>query len=545
MASFSVSGQLIDLFARSTYPATVHVRDGKIAGIERVAEAPAQYLLPGFIDAHIHIESSMLVPTAFAQMAVVHGTVATVSDPHEIANVCGVAGVEYMIANAAQTPFKFFFGAPSCVPATGFETAGATLDAADVAALLARPDIWYLSEMMNYPGVLHQDPGVMAKIAAAQAAGKPVDGHAPGLMGDAAAQYAAAGISTDHECFTLAEALDKVACSMHILMREGSAARNLEALLPLLASHPERVMFCCDDKHPDELQLHHINHHVRRALAAGYELYDVLRAACVNPVLHYQLPVGMLRVGDDADFIVVDDLQSLHIQQTYINGQLVAEDGQSLLTHPEPDIINQFDAQLRTPQDFVLPADGATHIRVIVANEGQLVTDSKEAAATIVDHHIVSDTERDILKLVVVNRYQPQAEVAKAFISNFGLKQGAIASTIAHDCHNIVALGVDDASICAAVNALISAKGGIAVAENATTVQVLPLPIAGLISTEDCPTVATKYAALDAAAKALGCTLQAPFMTLSFMALLVIPSLKLSDKGLFDGKEFRFTSVTV
>jgi adenine deaminase len=331
MKAFSVSGKLVDLFGRTTYPARVTVEQGRVAGIDKKRSAPDQYILPGFIDAHIHIESSMLLPVAFAEIAVIHGTVATVSDPHEIANVCGMEGVQYMIDNSKLTPFKFFFGAPSCVPATAFETAGAALDARAVTKLLRNPDIWYLSEMMNYPGVLHKDAEVMAKIRAAKKVGKPVDGHAPGLKGAIAAQYAAAGISTDHECFTLEEALDKVAAGMHILIREGSAAKNYEALHELLRLHPERVMFCSDDKHPDDLLLHHINKLVTRSLTKGYDLYNVLRAACINPILHYNMPVGMLRVGDPADFIVVCDLKKLKIQQTYIAGQLVAEQGRSLL----------------------------------------------------------------------------------------------------------------------------------------------------------------------------------------------------------------------
>jgi adenine deaminase len=331
MATLTISGQLIDLFQRATYPAKITVIDGQIKQVEKKLSAPDRYLLPGFIDSHIHIESSMLLPTAFAEVAVIHGTVATISDPHEIANVCGLDGVQFMIDNSKLTPFKFFFGAPSCVPATDFETAGATLNAKAVAKLLNSPDIWYLSEMMNYPGVLNRDKEVMAKIRAAKKAGKPVDGHAPGLRGLVAANYAAAGITTDHECFTLEEALDKIKVGMHILIREGSAAKNYEALAPLLKSHPDRVMFCSDDKHPDELLLHHINMLIKRSLKKKYDLYDVLRAACVNPILHYKIPVGMLREGDPADFIVVNDTRSFSIQQTYIGGQLVAENGRSML----------------------------------------------------------------------------------------------------------------------------------------------------------------------------------------------------------------------
>ena len=543
---FTISGKFIDLFQRRTYPAQVVINDGRIQSITESESAEDQYLLPGFVDAHIHIESSMLVPTAFARVAVVHGTVATVSDPHEIANVNGIAGVQYMIDNSKLSPFKFFFGAPSCVPATAFETAGATLDAKAVEALLQSPDIWYLSEMMNYPGVLHGDPEVLAKIAAAKRAGKPVDGHAPGLIGSAAAAYAAAGITTDHECFTLDEALDKVNAGMHILIREGSAAKNYEALAPLLRSHPDRVMFCSDDKHPDELLLHHINGLVKRSLQKGYDLYDILSAACVHPVLHYKLPVGLLRAGDPADFIVINNLSEFDILQTYIDGNIVAENGKSLLPSLPVAAINNFKAAKKQEADFAIEATTVSPvIRVIEAIEGQLVTNCLQLPAKVDEGFIVCDTSRDILKIAVINRYEPSAPVAVAFIRNFGLQRGAIASTVAHDCHNIIATGVDDASICAAVNALIDCKGGIAVARDKEDVAVLQLPVAGLMSLDSAEEVAAAYTQLNGIVHSLGSSLHAPFMTLSFMALLVIPSLKLSDKGLFDGSKFAFTNVEV
>ena len=536
----------MDVFERRIYPATVSVEGGVIVAIEEQAEAPDQFIMPGFVDAHIHIESSMLLPAAFAQAAVVHGTVATVSDPHEIANVCGVAGVEYMIANSRLTPFKFFFGAPSCVPATGFETAGATLDSNAVAALLQRDDIWYLSEMMNYPGVVNKDPEVMAKIAAAKKAGKPVDGHAPGLKGEAAAAYIAAGISTDHECFTLDEALEKINGGMHILIREGSAAKNYNALHQLLHLHPERVMFCSDDKHPDELVLHHINRLVCRSVELGYDLFDVLRASSVNPVLHYQLPVGLLRVGDPADFILVNDMHDFKVLQTYIGGLLVSEHGESLLPYEEAEPINNFKALPKNPEDFQVRAMSKVPvIRVIDAIEGQLVTNELHVPAKVEHGYIVSDLDNDILKLTVVNRYDPAAAPTVAFIKNFGLQHGAIASTIGHDCHNIIAVGVDDNSICEAVNALIDCEGGIAVVDGKGSLSLLPLPVAGLMSTRNAWSVAAAYTEVDKKAKELGTTLHAPFMTLSFMALLVIPSLKLSDKGLFDGNVFSFVGLEV
>lgn len=543
MTNTTVSGQFVDLFARRIYPASVIISDGKIAAINELAEAPQQYIMPGFVDAHVHIESSMVLPTAFAQPAVLHGTVATISDPHEIANVCGMAGISYMIENSKQTPFKFFFGAPSCVPATFFETAGAHIDATATEQLLLNPDIWYLAEMMNFPGVLNDDAEVLGKINAAKKIGKPIDGHAPGLRGDEAAKYISQGISTDHECFTIAEAIEKLEYGMHILIREGSAARNFDELVPLFENHPDKLMFCSDDKHPDELIVSHINALVKRAVALGYDLYDVLRAASINPVTHYKIPVGLLRIGDPADFIITDNLKDFNVLQTYIDGTLVAKDGQSLLEETTVEPINNFDTQHKSAYEFRIKAQGSTNtIRVIEALDGQLVTNEITAPAKIQDGYIVADVANDILKIAVVNRYSKDAPIALGFIKNFGLQSGALASTVAHDCHNIIVVGVDDEAIANAVNTLIDNKGGIVVVDDNQT-QVLALPIAGLMSDKDAYTVAKDYAALDQKAKALGSQLRAPFMTLSFMALLVIPTLKLSDKGLFNGSTFSFTPI--
>ncbi len=531
---------LIDVFNERVYPAEITVENGRIARITPLNSPVEGFALPGFIDAHIHIESSMLLPTGFARMAVVHGTVATVSDPHEIGNVLGAEGVAFMLENAAKTPFKFFFGAPSCVPATAFETAGAAIGAADVAALLARPDIHYLAEMMNWPGVLAQDPAVMAKIAAAKAAGKPVDGHAPGLTGALAARYAAAGIGTDHECFTRQEAEDKLAAGMKILIREGSAAKNFGALIDLLHLHPHHMMFCSDDKHPDDLVLGHIDQLVRRALALGIPLFKVLRAACVNPVLHYGLPVGLLRQGDPADFIVVDSLERFEVSATYIDGQLVAEAGQSRLPHITETPVNNFSASRLSPSDFrIMGRTG--RVRAIKVADGEIVTGSMEAQLPLHNGQILPDVSQDVLKLCVVNRYAAEAP-ALAFIHGFGLRHGALASSVAHDSHNIIAVGTDDESICAAVNMVVEAKGGCALHDGRSG-EVLALPVAGLMSVEDGHTVAAGYAGVHARAKALGTRLTAPFMSLSFMALLVIPSLKLSDKGLFDADRFAFVPV--
>ncbi|WP_346236471.1 adenine deaminase [Niabella insulamsoli] len=538
--SFSITGQYVDIQRRLVFPAEINVDRQKITAIRELDEVPpdSPFILPGFIDSHVHIESSMLVPSAFARLAVVHGTVATVSDPHEIANVCGKEGIEYMIADGRKVPFKFAFGAPSCVPATAFETAGAALNANEVRSLLENPEIKYLSEMMNFPGVLNNDPEILAKIKAAVDLGKPVDGHAPGLRGEDVKQYAAAGISTDHECFTAAEALDKLRCGMKILIREGSAAKNFDQLIDLLSDYPDEMMFCSDDKHPDSLVAGHINQLCARAVARGIDVFNVLKAACVNPVIHYQLEVGLLQEGDPADFILVADLKNFEVLSTYINGEQVAANGQTLISAQKPEIINHFSCSEKKPADFATQLPDDKKIPVIEAFDGQLITGTAWLEPKIEEGYALSDTEKDILKIVVVNRYQ-DAPAAIAFIKNFGLREGAIASSVAHDSHNIVAVGIDDDSICKAVNAVIRHRGGISAVSGASE-DVLPLPIGGLMSDEDGYQVAGKYTAIDKKVKEMGSPLSAPFMTLSFMALLVIPELKLSDKGLFDGKNFRF-----
>lgn len=704
MNSFSITGNLVDILNQKIYPAEITVANGKIVSIKETTHnlplTSYGYILPGFIDSHVHIESSMLVPSEFARLAVVHGTVATISDPHEIANVCGTEGVAFMIENGKTVPFKFNFGAPSCVPATIFETAGAELNAEDVEKLLQRDEIKYLSEMMNFPGVLNEDPEVMKKIAAAHRLQKPVDGHAPGLRGEDARRYIQAAplnppqggtlesdnlknhynyhtadpfvygllkkfvkehrgnptqaedilwhllrgrqldgykfrrqhiissyiadfvclnkrliievdglihqipenkasdaertfhlnnmgfkvlrftneeiinapekilsailhelnktttvksefkippsggggavISTDHECFTKEEALDKLQNGMKILIREGSAAKNFEALIDLLNDYSNQMMFCSDDKHPDSLVEGHINQLCARAIAKGIDIFKILKAACINPVLHYKLDVGLLREGDAADFIVVKDLKTFKIAQTYINGELVAENGKSFIQTTQSGIVNNFSCSKKTTDDFAVAATTEENIPVIEALDGQLITNWLSVKPLVSNNQLISDPENDILKIVVVNRYK-NAPVAKAFIKNFGLKQGAIASSVAHDSHNIVAVGVDDESICKAVNMIIAHKGGVSCVKD-NLEMIVPLPIGGLMSNEDGYKVAAQYSLNDKAAKEAGSTLASPFMTLSFMALLVIPHLKLSDQGLFDGDTFQFVS---
>ncbi|EFB42259.1 adenine deaminase [Parachlamydia acanthamoebae] len=542
MKEFTLTGNIVDILSKKIFPGSVTVRDGKIVAVKSQDKITSQqFILPGFIDAHVHVESSMLVPSEFARLAVPHGTVATVSDPHEIGNVLGIEGVRYMIQNGNQVPFHFYFGAPSCVPATSFETSGATISAKELRALFEQDKLKYLSEMMNYPGVLARDSVVMDKIQIAQELGLPIDGHAPGLKGTEAERYISAGISTDHECYTLEEALDKIKYGMKILIREGSAAKNYAALHPLIESHPQQVMFCSDDKHPHELVKGHINQLVKRSIVEyGYEVMDVLRCASYHPVEHYKLDVGLLRVGDSADFIVVDNLRDLTILRTYIKGLLVSQRGESLIHSIESDVVNHFNVSMKKEEDFTIQAT-ADIIQVIGALDGELITKKLQAKAKVVGNHFVSDPQQDVLKLVVVNRYK-EAPIAGAFIHGFGLKEGALASCIAHDSHNIIAVGVSDRELCHAVNAVIENRGGISVV-NQDSVDVLPLPIAGIMSHQDGYQVAKSYAQLDEKVKQLGSPLHAPFMTLSFMALLVIPSLKLSDKGLFDGTAFKFTSL--
>ncbi len=541
MNKLIVEGNIVDIQNREIYYAELLVEKGKINSIVRKdkPDSITRFILPGFIDSHVHIESSMLIPSEFARLAVVHGTVGTISDPHEIANVCGMEGVRFMIENGKKVPFKFNFGAPSCVPATIFETAGAALNGDDVEALLKLPEIKYLSEMMNFPGVLNQDEEVMKKIAAAKKQNKPVDGHAPGLRGTLAKKYIDAGISTDHECFTEAEALDKLNYGMKILIREGSAAKNFEALIGLLHEHSENMMFCSDDKHPDSLAAGHINQLCARAVAKGVDIFKVLMAACVNPVLHYKMDVGLLKTGDSADFIIVKDLLNFDVTQTYIDGVLVAEEGKTKIQSVSSELINQFNCNEITAAELAVEFNNEEKIAVIEALDGQLITNKIFADPKIKNNQIVSDPENDVLKIVVVNRYK-NAAIAKGFIKNFGIKGGAIASSVAHDSHNIVAVGTDDEYLAKAINLVIKEKGGIS-AVSKSAEKILGLPVAGLMSFEDGYKVSAAYTDIDKMVKEeLGSALSAPFMTLSFMALLVIPHLKLSDLGLFDGDEFKF-----
>lgn len=534
----ALQGFIVDVHRRIIYPGTIKINGKRIISIkyDESAKKSSQFIMPGFVDAHIHIESSMLVPTEFAKIAVTHGTVATVSDPHEIANVLGIEGVKYMIEDGKKTPLKFNFGAPSCVPATNFENAGATIDAKDIDYLLQNDNIKYLAEMMNWPGVLNDDPEVFAKIASAKKYEKPIDGHAPGLKGKLAAQYVSAGISTDHECIELDEAKDKLAAGMKILIREGSAAKNYDALSPLIKTNPEDLMFCTDDSHPHELIDYHIDKFVHRSLQSGDDIFNVIKIASINTINHYNLDVGQLREGDLADFIVVDSITNFNIKETYINGEKVAENGKALFNTEKAPLINKFNCDKKSPSDFEYLLDEKDKIRCIVAHDGQLITS---------EEHYTPDelSDNDVLKITVVNRYMNQ-KPAIAYIKGFGLTKGAIASTVAHDSHNIVAVGCSDEEICKAVNEVIEMKGGISITSPEES-NTLSLPIAGLMTNLDGEKVANIYKNLLMKAADYGSKLHDPFMTLSFMALLVIPQLKLSDKGLFDGKEFKFVDLKI
>ncbi|HIA36438.1 MAG TPA: adenine deaminase [Flavobacteriales bacterium] len=536
------SGIIADVKTNRFFKGSIEVQNGKIINVLEKDVDEEHFILPGFIDAHIHIESSMLVPSEFARLAVVHGTVATISDPHEIANVMGIDGVRYMINNGNKVPFNFYFGAPSCVPATIFETAGATIDLDQVKELLAMKEIRYLSEMMNFPGVLLKDETVMKKIQAAKDLNKVIDGHAPGLRGENAKKYIEAGISTDHECFTKEEALDKLKYGMKIIIREGSAAKNFDALISLLDEYPEKIMFCSDDKHPNELEIGHINLLAKRAVAQGSDVMNVIKACTINVVDHYGLDVGLIQKGDNADFIITKDLKNFEVMSTYIKGSLVAQNGISLIKSVKEVVINQFNCNPIMTTDIVVKAE-SNKIHVIEAYDGQLITNDLILDAKEIDGNLVSEPGNDILKLVVLNRYSPTPPTM-AFVRNFGMKKGAIASSVAHDSHNIIAVGASDIEIVNSINLLVASKGGISLV-NGEQKEILELPVAGLMTTDDGYKTGKTYDRMDQMAKALGSKLSAPYMTLSFLALLVIPKLKLSDKGLFDGEKFQFTSLYV
>ena len=532
-----ISGNIVDVLKKEICPGTVRISKGKICEIKKEGNPYSTYILPGFIDSHIHIESSMLTPAEFARAAVVHGTVAVVSDPHEIANVLGMKGIKFMVNNSKEVSFKFYFGAPSCVPATDMETSGSKIGPNEVEKLMRMKEIKFLSEVMNFPGVINNDPETMKKIEIARKHGKPVDGHAPGLIGKELKKYAGAGISTDHECFSMKEALEKIKIGMMVQIREGSAAKNFDELAGLMDRYPDKCMLCSDDKHPDDLVKGHINEMVKRAVKKKINLFNILKAACLNPVIHYKLDVGLLRKGDPADFIVVDNLKNFNILCTCINGKMVAKKGKTLLKRKMVKAINKFKSREKKIQEFLIkPREG--RINVIEAQDGQLITRRKLEEPKVSYGKVVSDPSRDILKIAVVNRYK-DSKPSVGFVKNFGLKRGAIASSVSHDSHNVIGVGTDDRELCRAINLIIRSRGGIC-AVSGNMKKVLPLPIGGIISKLSFDKVSQKYEEIDRLAKKLGSELKSPFMTLSFMALPVIPEIKITDKGLFDVNRFKF-----
>lgn len=536
-----IEGQLVDLHQRSIYPARLDLNsEGFITAITPLDETSTEalpYIMPGFVDAHVHIESSMLTPQHFGALVLPHGTVAVVTDPHEIGNVLGVEGVRFMVSDARHTPLRCCFCIPSCVPATPLDRAGAVISPADVAEMAASGQFYALSEMMNVPGVLQHDPEVWAKLNAVKQHGLPIDGHAPLLQGEALAQYAAAGISTCHESMTLEEGREKIALGMHILIREGSAARNYAALHTLLDESPERIMFCTDDAHPDDImERGHIDKHVRQAISDGHDLFDVLRAASLNPINHYRLPLGQLRKGDKADFIVVENLTTFPVLATYIAGRAVYTEAHGLAQAVEQPttLPNNFDLAPVTPAQLRRSV-GKAPMPTIGLIPNELVTDCYTYTPKIASDNLEADLEDDVLKIVYVNRYgggTPQV----AYIHGFGLKSGAIASSIGHDSHNIVAVGCTDEAIAAAINGVIEHCGALAVVDTDGTCHALPLPIAGIMSDQSAPVVAKAYQGLSALAQTLGTPLKAPFMTLAFMSLVVIPRMKIGEQGLFDSE---------
>ena len=547
-------GHIIDIINKKIIKGEIHILNGKIQDIiaKDDIKPTDPFILPGLIDSHVHIESSMLLPSNYAKAAVRHGVVGCVCDPHEIANVCGIEGIDYMVEDSKKVNFHFAFAAPSCVPATSFETSGYTLDSEKVRQLLERKEFVALAEMMNVVGVVNNQKDIMEKIQSAKQLGKVIDGHAPMVTKENLLKYISFGIDTDHECSSLEEAKEKIQSGMNILIREGSAAKNFDSLFACIAEYPQKTMFCADDIHPDDLLNGYINALVKRAIDKDIPVWNILQTACENPVLHYHLPIGLLQKNDSADFIVVDNLKDFNIISTFINGQCVFDSTQkedtqinilnttAVVWDKETFLPNNFHASEIDEKDLCIRPQ-SPNIKVIKVYNKDLFTEKLLCKAKIENDNIVSDTKEDILKLVVYNRYQ-ESKPAIAFVRGFNLKNGALASTIAHDSHNIIALGTSDSLIAKAINKLVETKGGVC-AVNDNEARILPLPFGGLMSDRPIEEVAEKYKSLNTFATSLGCTLSAPFMTMAFVALLVIPELKLSDKGLFDVNKFDFTSL--
>lgn len=527
-----ISGNLIDAFHKEIYPCSIVIENKKIVSIKRNQNHYDCFILPGFVDAHIHIESSMLLPDRFGQMVLPKGTIAVLNDPHEIANVLGISGIEMMMEAAQKSPVKFFFGIPSSVPATPLDSAGSVLTTADIETLAKTGKFKALSEVMNVPGVLNQNSEVISKIEIAKKYHLRVDGHAPGLKGEKLTQYIAAGIETDHESISREEAEEKIEKGMKILIREGSAAKNWEALKSLIPEYPDQLMFCTDDAHPDEIISEgHIDKFFKKGIKEGFDIFDLVKIASINPVEFYRLDVGLLREGDRADFIVIDNPVDFNLFATYIDGKKIEYDHSVSDTPP---VLNGFD---HLPiQSEELKIELKEEIPVIQIIPDEIIT--KRMNYTIKQSPFESDLHQDILKIVYINRYsngKPQI----GFIQGFNLKEGAMATTIAHDSHNIIAVGCSDEALKETINHLIELKGGLVVKNNNGIIS-LPLPYGGIISGKQGEEVAEEYLHLNETLRQMGCKLHAPFMTLSFMALIVVPALKIGERGLFDVEKFEF-----
>jgi len=541
------NGRLVNVLSGEVHPARVAIVDGRVAGwggdyrARRVVDLAGRFICPGLIDAHVHLESSMVSPAEFSRAVLPHGTTAVVCDPHEIANVLGLAGVRYILDASAGLPLTVYVMAPSCVPATDMETAGAALDAADIAQILTYDRVLGLAEMMNYPGVLFRVPSVLAKIAAA--AGRPVDGHAPGLSGKDLNAYLAAGIGSDHECTDPDEAREKLRRGMHIFIREGTTARNLHSLLPLVTPANARFChFCTDDRHPDTLLTEgHVDDIVRQAIAGGLDPVLAIQMASINTALYFGLrQTGAVAPGYRADLLVLDDLERVQVAQVYAAGQLVAEGGRCLLFAAElPQVPTQSTVHLNTAVLDLTIRAGQGPARVIGVVPGQVVTEDLRLEPAIVDGQVVADPARDLAKIAVIERHHSTGNLGLGLVKGIGLRRGAIASSVAHDSHNVVVVGVADADMRAAVASVAEMGGGQVAIAGGQVQAACPLPIAGLMSDRPLEQVRDQVAALTKAAQALGSTLPDPFMTLSFLALPVIPALKLTDKGLVDVIKFQ------
>jgi adenine deaminase len=532
-----IRGNLLNFSTEEIYGAEIQIQNGKISCVKPVKEDFNNLILPGFIDAHIHIESSMLTPSRFAEAVVPHGTTSVISDPHEIANVMGLEGIEYMNRDASSVPLKVLMTVPSCVPATKFETSGAVISQFEVEKLLKKENMVALGEMMNFPGVIHEDPVVMAKLDAAKRIGKPIDGHSPLLSGYELCKYIAAGISTDHECSNLQEVLEKRRLGMKIMLREGSSARNLK---DLAASGGDFIV--SDDKHPGDLLKGHIDVMVRKAIEYGIDPFEAVKMVTINPAEHYNLGTGTIYPGKAADIIVVNNMKDMNVERVFIDGNLVAKEGKCLFIVKPLKLPNTFSLKPKKPSDFNVKSSNPTEIvRVIDVVEDQIVTKESSAILDTVKGNLEADLDNDILKISVVERYG-FGRISNAFIKGFGLKNGAIATSIAHDSHNILSVGTNSKDIAIAVNTVLRNNGGLVAVFNDDCYS-LKLPLAGLMSIKPASEVSSDLNMLHRVVKNMGSKLQSPFMTLSFMALLVIPALKISDQGLFDVEKFDFVDL--